>query len=336
MASDVHYSDPLEHPSPGAGSAHACCAPDVSRAPVHATFAGSTTRVRPIAEAPTDGSMIQLSGGSFEMGNQRDDGYPADGEARVHPIRLRPFAIDVTTVTNAAFARFAEATGHRTESEVYCWSFVFGRLLPEDFPDTQGVMGAPWWRQVFGADWRRPEGPGSSIAERLEHPVVHVSWGDAMAFASWAGKRLPTEAEWEYAARGGLTGSPYPWGPDREPDGDHQMNVFQGRFPDLNCGDDGYLGAAPVRAYLPNAFGLYEMTGNVWEWCSDWFDADYHAVSPDEDPQGPPNGTHRVYRGGSYLCHDSYCYRYRVDSRSGNTPDSAAGNVKFRCVIDQP
>ncbi len=315
---------------------HSCCAPDALRAPAQAALTGSPKGVGSVADVPTDGSMIRLPGGSFEMGNPRGDGYQTDGEVPVHAVRLRPFAIDVTTVTNAAFARFAGETGHRTESEVYGWSFVFGGLLPGDFADTRAVVETPWWRQVFGADWRHPEGPGSSIAERHDHPVVHVSWGDAAAYALWAGKRLPTEAEWEYAARGGLTGSPFPWGLDREPDGHHHMNVFQGRFPDLNSGADGYLGTAPVKAFLPNAFGLYEMTGNVWEWCSDWFDAGYYAVSPVEDPKGPPNGTRRVHRGGSYLCHDSYCYRYRVDSRSGNTPDSAAGNVGFRCVVDIP
>jgi formylglycine-generating enzyme len=329
---------------------HGCCSPAAEhgadrRAEIDPS-AGNTGSVRRGASDATaaavgaaaktipDAAMVHLPGGEFRMGNPRGDGYPADGESPVHTVRLRPFWIDPTTVTNAAFARFADATGFVTESEQYGWSFVFGGLLPDDFEDTAAAAATPWWRQVFGADWRHPEGPQSSIDDRPDHPVVQVSWADAAAYAAWTGKRLPTEAEWEYAARGGLDGVAFPWGAEREPGGEHRMNVFQGLFPNDNTGADGYLGTAPVTAFPPNGFGLYATTGNVWEWCADWFAAGYYAVSPTDDPPGPAGGTHRVYRGGSYLCHDSYCYRYRVDSRSGSTPDSAAGNVGFRCVRD--
>jgi len=277
---------------------------------------------------------VPIPAGDALLGSNDAYAYPEDGEGPVRRIALDAFAIAPHAVTNAEFARFAEATGYFTEAERFRWSFVFGGLLPDDFEDTAAAAATPWWRQVFGADWRHPEGPHSSVDDRLDHPVVQVSWTDAAAYAAWAGKRLPTEAEWEYAARGGLDGVAFPWGAEREPGGQHRMNVFLGRFPNENTGADGYLATAPVTAFPPNGFGLYATTGNVWEWCADWFAPGYYAVSPIDDPPGPAGGTHRVYRGGSYLCHDSYCYRYRVDSRSASTPDSAAGNVGFRCVRD--
>jgi formylglycine-generating enzyme required for sulfatase activity len=278
---------------------------------------------------------VRLDGGTFLMGTADTDGYPADGEGPVHAVTLTPFTIATTTVTNAQFRTFIEATGHVTAAQTYGWSFVFGGLLPEEFPDTAGVQGAEWWRQVFGADWAHPEGPHSDLEGRKDHPVVHVSWDDARAYCGWAGRRLPTEAEWEYAARGGLEQQRFPWGPDLEPDGVHRMNVWQGAFPAHNTRADGWYGTAPVDAFPPNGYGLHNATGNVWEWCSDWFAPDYYASSPERDPQGPTSGTHRVMRGGSYLCHESYCNRYRVAARSGNTPDSSTGNLGFRVVDDQ-
>jgi formylglycine-generating enzyme required for sulfatase activity len=276
--------------------------------------------------------MVDLIGGSFRMGTSGREAYPADGEAPVHNVDLSPFSVDSVAVSNARFEAFVSHTGFVTEAERYGWSFVFAGFLPDDFPDTAGVVNAPWWRQVYGADWRHPEGPDSGLANRADHPVVHVSWNDAQAYCRWANARLPTEAEWEYAARGGRGSSVYPWGDDLEPDGAHLMNVFQGTFPNDNTAADGYVGTAPVDSFPPNGFGLYNMTGNVWEWCTDWFDPAYYRSGARQDPTGPESGTHRVMRGGSYLCHASYCRRYRVAARSANTPDSSTGNLGFRIV----
>lgn len=273
--------------------------------------------------------MVTIPGGRFMMGNHLADGYPDDGETPVHPVQLDPFLIAAETVSNADFLRFVAATGYRTEAETFGWSFVFGGFLPDTFVATRSVAAAPWWRQVFGADWRHPEGPGSDIAARADHPVTHVSWHDAQAFSSWCRTRLPTEAEWEFAARGGETAH-FPWGQQLIVDGKHRMNVWQGDFPRRNSVADGYAGTAPTNAFPPNRFGLHNPTGNVWEWCADWFDSTYYGKSPLEHPLGPESGTSRVMRGGSYLCHKSYCNRYRVDSRSSNTPDSSAGNIGFR------
>ncbi len=287
-----------------------------------------------VPAASATGGMVLLPGGEFLMGTNEPEGYPADGEGPVRRVRLDPFWIDPLAVSNARFAAFVEATQYVTEAERYGWSFVFGGLLPDDFPDTRGVAQAPWWRQVFGADWRHPEGPQSSLVDRPDHPVVHVSWRDARAYCKWAGLRLPTEAEWEYAARGGLEQRRYPWGDELTPGGEHRMNVWQGRFPSQNTCEDGYYGTAPVDAFPPNGYGLYNVTGNVWEWCADWFSPDFHRRGTRKNPKGPPTGTHRVMRGGSYLCHASYCYRYRVAARSANSPDSSTGNLGFRCVRD--
>lgn len=277
-------------------------------------------------------AMIRIAGGTYRMGNHVGDGYEADGETPVHPVQVNSFEMSPGTVTNALFGEFVAATGYRTEAERYGWSFVFGGFIPERFPPTRGVVDAPWWRQVFGATWAHPEGPRSDIASRGNHPVTHVSWNDAQAFCQWSGTRLPTEAEWEFAARGGSENSHFPWGTQLIPDGRHRMNVWQGSFPDRNRAADGYEVTAPVDAYPPNGYGLFNMTGNVWEWCADWFGPDYYGKSPIENPVGPDVGTARVIRGGSYLCHKSYCNRYRVDSRSSNTPDSSAGNIGFRVV----
>jgi len=268
------------------------------------------------------------------MGDESVWAYPGDGEGPVHDVVVEPFRIDAHAVTNDAFAGFVDATGHRTDAEQYGWSFVFGGFLPDDFPDTRAVEATPWWRQVYGADWRHPEGPQSELGDRGDHPVIHVSWRDAVAYCEWSGTRLPTEAEWEYAARGGTTGTAFPWGDDLEPGGEHRMNVFQGNFPGDNTVADGYAGTAPVDAFPPNGFGLHNVTGNVWEWCADWYEPGYYARAPRESPTGPDHGEHRVMRGGSYLCHISYCRRYRVSARSGNEPDSTTGNLGFRVATD--
>ena len=287
-----------------------------------------------VRSSDLDIEVVALAGDAFLMGSESAESYPEDGEGPRHEVMLDPFGIAARCVTNADYAAFVEATGYRTAAERLGASFVFGGLLPDDFPPTRGVAAAPWWREVPGAFWRRPEGEGSDIADRMDHPVVHVTWHDAMAFCAWSGTRLPTEAEWEYAARGGRADAPFPWGDTLEPNGEHRMNVFQGRFPAKNTEEDGWAGTCPVQSFPPNGFGLYEMTGNVWEWCADWFATDTYRTSPLRNPRGPDRGQARVMRGGSYLCHASYCRRYRVDARSANTPDSSTGNIGFRVARD--
>lgn len=276
--------------------------------------------------------LIDLADESFTMGTEDPRGYPEDGEGPEHQVEVSAYSIGAHAVTNREFTAFVAATGYRSTAEQFGDSFVFAGLLPDDFPPTRGVAAAPWWRQVERADWCHPEGPQSGLHGRDDHPVVHVSWLDAVAFCDWTGTRLPTEAEWERAARGGRAGSHYPWGDEREPGGAHRMNVYQGEFPVRDLGEDGWIGTSPVGSYPPNDLGLYETTGNVWEWCSDWFDPGYYRQSPERDPAGPADGSARVMRGGSSLCHESYCWRYRVDARSANTPDSTTGNLGFRVV----
>lgn len=274
---------------------------------------------------------VALPGGTFTMGDSFNEGYENDGETPVHSVTIQGFRIDVTAVTNRMFSAFVEDTGYRTEAEQYGTSAVFHLLVKAEKKAVLGTAaGAPWWLNVRGADWAHPGGPASHWAETPDHPVVHVSHNDALAYCRWAGRRLPTEAEWEYAARGGLSRKRYAWGDELTPDGEHRCNIWQGTFPGANTADDGYIGTAPVKSFPPNAYGLYEVAGNVWEWCNDWFLPKYYRTSPATDPQGPTIGRGRVMRGGSYLCHDSYCNRYRVAARTFNTPDSSSGNCGFR------
>ncbi|HEX7010634.1 MAG TPA: formylglycine-generating enzyme family protein [Phycisphaeraceae bacterium] len=296
--------------------------------------------IRCAREGSTEG-MVRLPGGAFLMGTDSPEAWAADGEGPVREVTLRPFYIDACVVTNAQFERFVKATGYRTDAERWGWSFVFRLHLPKKYVQSlqrnQTIPGLPWWVAVPGACWHRPEGERSNLKGRMNHPVVHVSWNDAVRYCQWAGKRLPTEAEWEYAARGGLVQVIYPWGNELTPAGRHHCNIWQGRFPDVNTAEDGYIGTCPVDAFAPNGYGLYNVAGNVWEWTNDWFSPDYHVPERPEtrdNPIGPPQGTHKVQKGGSYLCHRSYCNRYRVAARTGNTPDSATSNCGFRCVRD--
>lgn len=270
------------------------------------------------------------------MGTNSEDGFPADGEGPVRNVTVGPFYIDPYTVTNKQFMEFVDDTSYKTEAERYGWSFVFFLLLSEKCASqvTNVVQGTPWWWVVAGACWNHPEGPDSTIEDRLHHPVTHVSWNDAMAYCNWAGKRLPTEAEWEFASRGGLEQKKYPWGDSLRPEGKWMCNIWQGEFPDKNTGQDGYVGMAPVNAYEPNGYGLYNVSGNVWEWCADWFSVAFHIEGSKDNPRGPEHGHARVMRGGSFLCHRSYCNRYRVAARSSNTSDSSTANIGFRCVAD--
>jgi formylglycine-generating enzyme len=274
--------------------------------------------------------FVRLPGGRFVMGTPIDtpnlsdialEHGAAQGEQPAHEVLLQPFWIGEREVTVSEFAAFAKATGYRTESEQLGWSGVF---------DTnQGL-----WSKVDGANWRHPEGPGTSAADA--EPVTHVSWNDAQAYARWAGARLPSEAEWEYAARGGLPSMPYVWGRDARPVGPPRANWWQGPFPERNTQEDGYLRRAPVGTFAPNPYGLYDMAGNVWEWCADWFDRGYYATSPRENPTGPSAGTERVMRGGSWLCADNFCSNYRPAARSSATPDTGLNNVGFRLAADRP
>jgi formylglycine-generating enzyme len=306
-----------------------CCSPSAGvRKQLDATvmpFGSARAREREI---------VELAGGVLLMGTDYRYKFPADGEEPVRPVSISPFKIDTYPVTNADFAEFVAGTGYVTESERFGWSFVFwAHIPPARFRElvTDTVAAAPWWCQVPGATWRAPEGPGSDVNTRLRHPVVHVSWNDAAAYAAWAGQSLPTEAQWEYAARGGLEQKLYPWGDELTPDGRHVCNIWQGEFPRTDTAEDGYAGTCPVDAFPPNGYGLFSITGNVWEWCSDWFGIP-HGNHLTHDPRGPKFGDAKVMKGGSFLCHASYCNRYRVAARTSNTPDSAASNIGFRCV----
>jgi sulfatase modifying factor 1 len=316
-------------------NAAGCCAAGVQRPEATDTNPISSDPFRPDDRTRTTKGQRRIPGGAFQMGDSFAEGYPADGEEPAHRVQLNAFWIDATAVTNVAFSRFVRETGYVSDAEQLGVSAVFHLAVDADPSDIlHHVDAAPWWLAVRGACWRRPEGPRSTLNTRPNHPVVHMSWNDADAYCRWAGKRLPTEAEWEYAARGGLEGRRFAWGDDLLEGGTWRCNIWQGNFPHDNTLDDGYLTTAPVKSYRPNGYGLWNTAGNVWEWCADWFSADYYAASPEADPRGPSSGLARVMRGGSFLCHSSYCNRYRVAARSSNTPDSASANVGFRCAND--
>ncbi|XP_054639890.1 formylglycine-generating enzyme isoform X2 [Dunckerocampus dactyliophorus] len=280
--------------------------------------------------------MVLISGGEFLMGTD-NPGIPADGEGPQRQVHVDSFYMDIQEVTNRQFQSFVNATGYVTEAETFGDSFVFEGILSEAVKRqiTQAVAAAPWWLPVNGANWRHPEGPDSDIKDRLDHPVIHVSWADAVTYCTWANKRLPTEAEWEYACRGNLKDRLYPWGNLLNPKGQHFANLWQGDFPHHNSAEDGYIKTSPVMSFPANAFGVFDMVGNAWEWTSDWWTV-RHSTEQQSNPTGPPSGTDKVKKGGSYMCHKSYCYRYRCAARSQNTPDSSASNLGFRCVSPEP
>lgn len=319
----------------------------------------------PAGSASTAG-MVWIEGGSFRMGadhpqQAREDEFPK------HAVQVDGFWMDQTEVTNGQFAAFVKAAGYVTTAERKPdWS-ALKQQLPAGTPrppdsvlvasslvfKAPGQRVAPgdysqWWVWEKGADWRHPEGPGSSIKGKENHPVVHISWEDAQAYCKWAGKRLPTEAEWEWAARGGQPGAIYPWGNEPVESGSPKANTWQGRFPDQNTVRDGYYTSAPVKSFPPNGYGLYDMAGNVWEWCSDYYRNDYYQTVSHQgtvrNPKGPassfdpqePTVPKRVQRGGSFLCHDSYCSSYRSSARMKASPDTGLSHAGFRCVSDKP
>ena len=323
-------------PSAAPGAPHPCCVPSIERAQRLAESRALSLERRKATSASTEG-MLRLDGGKFLMGTDHAKGFPLDGEGPVREVVLDPFWIDASPVTVDQFRHFIRETGYVTESERFGWSFVFHAQVPEEryaelVDDT--VLNHEWWCKVDGADWSKPEGPGSDVKGREGFPVTHVSWNDADEYAKWAGKRLPTEAEFEYAQRGGTEQLLFWWGNDLEPGGRHMCNVFQGEFPRHDAAADGYAGPCPVDAFPANPYGMLSSIGNVWEWTADFFDPVYHVTATHTNPVGPPRGTAKVMKGGSYLCHESYCNRYRLGARTSNTPDSATGNLGFRCVRD--
>jgi sulfatase modifying factor 1 len=325
----------------------------------HAT--GASVAGRSSADAPP--GMAWVPGGEFTMGTDDPEAAPAEHPA--HRVRVDGFWMDATEVTNAQFRRFVEATGYVTTAERPVDWGQLRKELPPGMPKPPDDRLAPgslvfnppgrpvslddhtaWWRWVPGASWRHPEGPGSSIEGKDDHPVVHVSWDDAVAYARWAGKRLPTEAEWEFAARGGLEGKNYAWGDELQPGDRPLANTWQGHFPDRNTGEDGFPRIAPVKSFPPNRYSLHDLIGNVWEWCSDWYRPDAYRLLPAGsvvvNPAGPESGfdptepyqPKRVTRGGSYLCSPNYCSNYRPSARRGTASDSGMSHLGFRCVVD--
>lgn len=276
--------------------------------------------------------MSFVEGGRFTMGTNKPY-LPMDGEGPAREVKVNSFYMDIYEASNAEFELFVNSTGHVTEAEKFGDSFVLeGKISEEIKKDIhQAVAAAPWWLPVKGAYWRRPEGPDSHIRDRMDHPAIHISWNDAVAFCQWGGKRLPTEAEWEYACRAGLQNKVFSWGNKFKKDGNHMTNTWQGKFPTLDTGEDGYPGTAPVTAFPPNSYGLYNMLGNVWEWTQDWWSI-RHSTNFQENPTGPASGRDKVKKGGSYMCHKSYCYRYRCAARSQNSADTTASNLGLRCV----
>ncbi|MBC7950001.1 MAG: formylglycine-generating enzyme family protein [Chitinophagaceae bacterium] len=304
--------------------------------------------------------MVKIPSGEFMMGASDEDGrqeeYPR------HAVKVDAFWMDVTEVTNAQFAKFVAETGYVTTAERKPdWNELKKQLPPGTAkPDESQLVAASlvftpptypvplddasqWWTWTAGADWKHPQGPRSTIDGKDDHPVVHISWDDAIAYCKWSGKRLPTEAEWEWAARGGINDAEYPWGKEEIENGKSKANTWQGNFPDKNTKDDNYYTSAPTRSFPANAYGLFDMAGNVWEWCNDWYSADYYQMQKgklSDNPRGPkdsydpmePTISKKIVRGGSFLCNASYCKGYRVSARMKTSPDTGLEHTGFRCV----
>ncbi|MBC1520604.1 formylglycine-generating enzyme family protein [Listeria aquatica] len=282
--------------------------------------------------------MISIAKGSYKIGTDAKEGFEFDQEGPQISVELPAFYIDATTVTNQEFQEFVQDTNYVTDAEKFGSSFVFHYFLDEETKQiSKKINQLSWWFEVAGANWKHPAGPNSSIREKMDHPVVQVSRNDAIAFSNWAGKRLPTEAEWEVAAKGGTDRERYPWGEDFLQNGTYHCNIWQGDFPLENEGLDGYMDTAPVQTYEPNLYGCYQMIGNVWEWCLNPARIslnEFNRYSADhfwKNFQGKDDQMYAI-RGGSFLCHQSYCKRYRIAARNGNSGMSASNNLGFRCA----
>jgi len=284
--------------------------------------------------------MAFIKGGTFNIGTD-EPVFLADGESPRRPVTVSDFYMDKVEVSNREFEKFVQAEGYVTEAEKFGNSFVADYFLSEQVKNdiVQAVANAPWWLPVDGADWRHPEGKDSNLESRMDHPVLHVSWNDAVKFCTWKGKRLPTEAEWETACRNNKQNRLFPWGNKWNPKGVFRANIWTGTFPEVNTAEDGYTGTAPVDGSFPvqTDTDLHHMIGNVWEWTADWWTVRHeppNSAEPPVNPNGPKTGTDKVKKGGSFMCHKDYCYRYRCAARSQNTPDSSAYNLGFRCAAD--
>lgn len=309
----------------------ACCSPKVQgKRKIKNSTNLSGFEIVKNSETKLSENMISLKAGEFLMGTDYIKSFPSDGERPVRKVTFNKFSICETSVTNENFSKFTEDTGFITDAEKFGWSFCFFHTLSEENKKNVNhwIQGSEWWCRVDGACWNSPEGPNSNIKKRMNHPVVHISWNDAKSYCRWSKTRLPSEIEWEFAARGGLEQALYPWGDELLVNGKHMCNIWQGKFPTKNERCDGYLTTAPVKSYKPNKFGLFNVAGNVWEWTADWFTR-YHNA---QNSRPPDTGQTKVIKGGSFLCHESYCNRYRVAARSSNTVDSSTANMGFRVV----